>query len=194
MRSRPRFRDDGRAGVSVFLETARLRIRDKEASDLDFLAGLSANPAVMRWIGDGRTYPRGEIEARLAIVLERERQTEHERWDSFTILERKDDGVRVGQAGILHCEVDGKPEVEIGWWLAPEAWGRGYATEAAIALRDYAFGTAGVERLVIVLHAENRRSVAVAERIGGAGPRSAAYRGQTVTCYTVLPATSAGVG
>ena len=56
--------------MSVFLETARLRLRDKEASDCDFLASLSADPRVMRWIGDGSTYPRGEIEARLARVLE----------------------------------------------------------------------------------------------------------------------------
>ena len=180
--------------MSVFLDTPRLRIRDKTANDLDFLAGLSADPRVMRWIGDGSTYPRGEIEARLARVIATEREPGHDRWASFKILERKADGAPVGQAGLLRCEVDGRPEIEIGWWLAPAMWGHGYATEAAIALRDYAFGTAGVERLVVVLHAENVRSVAVTERIGGAGPRLATYRGHEVTCYTIVPATSTCLG
>lgn len=175
--------------MSVFLETARLRLRDKEASDCDFLASLSADPRVMRWIGDGSTYPRGEIEARLARVLEIEATPGHERWNSFKIVERREDGARLGQAGILRCEIDGAPEVEIGWWLSPAAWGHGYATEAATALRDFAFTTAGVPRLMVVLNAENERSVAVALRIGGVEPRLAQYRDHLVTCYTVRPAT-----
>jgi [ribosomal protein S5]-alanine N-acetyltransferase len=177
--------------VSTFLETPRLRLRDKKASDLDFLAGLSADPHVMRWIGDGSTYPRGEIEARLARVLEIERQPGRDRWDNFKIVERKDDGALLGQAGILRCEIDDAREVEIGWWLTPSAWGHGYATEAAIALRDYAFTVAEIPRLMVVLHAENLRSVAVAERIGGTDRRAAIYRGRQVTCYTVRPATPA---
>ena len=178
--------------MSTFLETARLVLRDKDASDLDFLAGLHADARVMRWIGDGATYPREEIEARLARVLVLEHAPGHERWDNFKILERKDGGAPVGQAGILRCEIDGAPEVEIGWWLTPSAWGHGYATEAAIALRDYAFTVAGIPRLRVVLHAENLRSVAVATRIGAVDPRPATYRNRQVTCYTILPATSAG--
>ncbi|HEY4439412.1 MAG TPA: GNAT family N-acetyltransferase [Candidatus Elarobacter sp.] len=171
----------------AFLETARLILRDKRPGDLSFLAGLSADPRVMRYIGDGRTYAHDEIEARLALVLEIERRPGHEPWNGFKIIERKDDGARVGQAGMLRCEIDGKPQVEIGWWLAPEWWGHGYATEAALALRDYAFAVAGIAELKVVLQAENRRSVAVAERIGGVDARLAIYRDQRVTCYTVRP-------
>jgi len=177
--------------VNVFLETARLQLCDKQASDLDFLASLSADPAVMRWIGDGATYPHGEIEARLARVLEIEASPGHERWNSFKVIRRKDDLVRVGQAGVLRCEIDGAAQVEIGWWLAPFAWGQGYATEAALALRDYAFARVGLAQLAVVLHAENERSVAVAQRIGGVEPRLARYRDSLVTCYTVRPATPA---
>jgi RimJ/RimL family protein N-acetyltransferase len=179
------------APASVFLETARLQVCDKQAGDLDFLASLSADPEVMRWIGDGSTYPHGEIEARLARVLEIEASPGHERWNSFKILRHKNDGVRVGQAGILRCEIDGIPQVEIGWWLAPFAWRRGYATEAALALRDFAFADAGLNELAVVLYAGNERSVAVAERIGGVEPRLARYRDRLVTCYAVRPATTA---
>jgi RimJ/RimL family protein N-acetyltransferase len=169
----------------VFLTTPRLTLRDKTEGDLDFVASLYADERVMRWIGDGSTYPYGEVEARFHRVLAIESSPEHERWDAFKVVVRDGDGARLGQAGLLRCEIDGAPDVEIGWWLAPFAWGHGYATEAAAALRDFAFGRAGLDRLSVVLHAENVRSVAVARRIGGelAGP--AEYRGRTVTRYVI---------
>ena len=172
---------------AIFLETARLVLRDKSAADLDFTADLFADPNVMRWIGDGATYPRDEVEARFARVLAIENEPGHERWDAFKIVERKADGVRVGQAGLLRCEIDGSPEIEVGWWLAASAWGHGYATEAALALRDFAFRELGLDRLSIVLYAENVKSVAVAERIGGRYQGPARYRDRMVTRYVVQP-------
>lgn len=165
----------------VFLETPRLVLRDKRPADFEFIASLYADPDVMRWIGDGRTFARDEVEARFARVLEIESAPGHERWDAFKILERKSDGVALGQAGTLRCEIDGLPEVEIGWWLAPFAWGHGYATEAALALRDYAFATLALDHLSVVLLPVNLRSVAVARRIGAVDAGSALYRERSVT-------------
>jgi RimJ/RimL family protein N-acetyltransferase len=173
--------------AGVFLETERLVLRDKRADDFAFLLTLYADPQVMRFIGDGRTLARDEVEARFFRVLEIENEPGHERWDAFKILERKADGARIGQAGTLRCEIDGAPQVEIGWWLAPFAWGRGYATEAALALRDFAFREAGIDRLSVVLHAANEKSVAVARRIGGEYAGEAIYRGRAVTRYVVEP-------
>jgi len=170
-------------------------LRDKREDDLDFVASLYADPQVMRWIADGRTYPREEVEARFARVLAIEREPAHERWDAFKIVERRADGVPIGQAGMLRCEIDGAPAVEIGWWFAPSAWGHGYATEAALALRDFAFGELRLPRLSVVLYAENVKSVAVAERIGGVHAGPARYRERTVTRYVVAnPATTRSPG
>ena len=169
----------------VFLETPRLVVRDKRPDDFDFIASLYADETVMRWIGGGTTLARDETEARFFRILEIEREPAHERWDSFKILARKTDGVRVGQAGMLRCAIDGVPDVEIGWWLAPFAWGAGYATEAALALRDFAFGELYLDHLSIVLQAENARSVAVARRIGGVYAGDALYRDRSVTRYVV---------
>ena len=58
------------------------------------------------------------------------------------------------------------PAVTIGWRFSPTSWGRGYATEAATALLDQAFTPMGLDRVGCVTHGENRRSVAVAERLG----------------------------
>jgi RimJ/RimL family protein N-acetyltransferase len=169
----------------VFLETARLVLRDKRADDFDFVASLYADEDVMRWIGDGRTLPRDEVDARFFRVLAIESEPGHERWDAFKIVVRKADGVPLGQAGLLRNAIDGVPDVEIGWWLAPFAWGQGYATEAALALRDFAFGELHLNHLSVVLHAENARSVAVARRIGGVYARQAVYRDRSVTLYVV---------
>jgi RimJ/RimL family protein N-acetyltransferase len=169
----------------TFLETPRLVLRDKRADDLDFVASLYADENVMRWIGDGNTLSRDEVEARFFRVLDVESEPGHERWDAFKVLVRKTDGVPLGQAGMLRCAIDGAPEIEIGWWLAPFAWGRGYATEAALALRDFAFGVLELNHLSIVLQAENTRSVAVARRIGGVYAGEAVYRGRPVTRYLV---------
>ena len=174
-----------RVADGVFLETPRLVVRDKRAADFDFVASLYADADVMRWIGDGSTLSRDETEARFFRVLTIEGEPGHERWDAFKILARKADGVPLGQAGLLRCAIDGAPEVEIGWWLAPFAWGRGYATEAALALRDFAFAELGPDHLSIVLHAENVRSVAVARRIGGIHAGRAVYRDRSVTRYVV---------
>lgn len=169
----------------VFLETPRLVLRDKRPDDFEFVASLYADPNVMRWIGDGQTLARDEVEARFARILAIENEPGHERWDAFKLVARKADGARVGQAGMLRCAIDGVPEVEIGWWLAPFAWGHGYATEAACALRDFAFAELRLDHLSIVLQAENARSVAVARRVGGVHAGEAVYRDRTVTRYVV---------
>jgi ribosomal-protein-alanine N-acetyltransferase len=169
----------------VFLETPRLVLREKRADDLDFIASLYADPDVMRWIGDGTTLPRDEVEARFFRVLAIESEPGHERWDAFKLVVRKADGVALGQAGLLRCAIDGAPEIEIGWWLAPFAWGQGYATEAARALRDFAFGELGLDHLSIVLQPENARSVKVARRLGGLYAGDALYRDRSVTRYVV---------
>ncbi|MGL4339637.1 MAG: GNAT family N-acetyltransferase, partial [Rhodoglobus sp.] len=58
------------------------------------------------------------------------------------------------------------PTVEIGWRYARQAWGRGYATEAASAVLSFAFGELGLPELVSFTAVSNMRSVAVMERIG----------------------------
>src|SRR2546425_479431 len=57
-------------------------------------------------------------------------------------------------------------DLEIGWWLARSAWGRGYASEAAAAARAEAFGRLACTRLIARVRPENAASAKVAERLG----------------------------
>src|SRR6202012_2739115 len=79
-------------------------------------------------------------------------------------VERKSDGGMLRKIGILHPE--GWPGVEVGWTLGKEAWGKGYATEAARASIDYAFITLPLERVISIIHPENLASQKVAVRVG----------------------------
>ncbi|GMG85475.1 GNAT family N-acetyltransferase [Paralimibaculum aggregatum] len=81
----------------------------------------------------------------------------------YSVIAR--DGDRfAGTVGLW--QPDGWPEIELGWHLAPAAQGRGYATEAARAVRRHAAATLGARRLVSYIAAGNRRSQAVARRLG----------------------------
>lgn len=76
----------------------------------------------------------------------------------------KSTGEFVGSVGLWYPE--GWPELELGYWLVPEARGTGYATEAGARARDYAFNELGAETLVSFISPHNEPSARVAERLG----------------------------
>lgn len=80
-------------------------------------------------------------------------------------LEARDTGTYVGEVGIY--QTDGYPEPELGWFVVPEAEGKGYATEAACAVMAWAHEVLGWRRLVNYIHPANSRSIALGQRLGG---------------------------
>jgi RimJ/RimL family protein N-acetyltransferase len=148
------------------IETERLVLRKPRPEDAADLAVAYADPEVVRFIGDGSTATLAEVEEGIAQWLER--------WDTWGLslfsLERREDGRVVGRAGFLLWDPEtwevGGSETELGWLLGREHWGQGYATEAALALRDWALGERGLTRLISLIQHENVRSARVAERIG----------------------------
>ena len=96
-------------------------------------------------------------------------------WDAYGFgfwaaesLAPEDVGALLGFIGFAHPTF--LPElasrVEIGWRLARRAWGRGLATEGAIAARDHAFDVVGLDELISIIHPENERSRSVATKLG----------------------------
>ena len=79
---------------------------------------------------------------------------------------RESNGEVIGYCGLFHFDdVNERPEVEVGYRLARKVWGHGYATEAVCAVRDYAFGTLGLPRLIALIDPGNVASTRV--RLGG---------------------------
>lgn len=73
----------------------------------------------------------------------------------------------IGYCGLAYfADVCGQPEIEIGYRLTRPSWGNGYATEAVLNVRDYAFDTLCIKRLIALIDPGNVRSVRVAEKAG----------------------------
>ena len=146
------------------IETERLILRDwREADAEPFIRHLNT-PAVMRWLGGVRTE-----EAQKWTVRDRFMLWQEERGFTFWVAERKSDGELLGFCGLKIADDPGSPvegALEIGWRLREDAWGQGYAREAAEASLDYAFETLAADRVVALTVEENEASWGLMRRLG----------------------------
>jgi RimJ/RimL family protein N-acetyltransferase len=148
------------------LETERLLLPALTQSDADLLARLSAEPAVVRYIGDGHPWSS----QRCADVMSR--MVEHWQTHGFgwRIAIERETGEPVGSM-LLNYLGEGtvglaQGEFEIGWWLFPNVWGRGFASEGIRAICEEAFTRVGAPSVVARILPANGASVRVAERLG----------------------------
>ncbi|AJQ96597.1 GNAT family N-acetyltransferase [Gynuella sunshinyii] len=142
------------------LETERLILRGFDERDVDTFAEMNADPRFTRFIGDGRPLNRTESWRLMATLIG------HWQLRGFGIwaVELKATGELIGRTGLFYPE--GWPGIELAWAFHPDAWGQGYATESALAARDWAFKIAGLGHLVSIIQPNNERSKRVAQRIG----------------------------
>jgi RimJ/RimL family protein N-acetyltransferase len=101
------------------------------------------------------------------------------------IAELKQTGEFAGQCGLVTQDIDGVSEVEIGYLFLRKLWGRGLATEAARACRDYATNELGVKRLISLIHPCNLPSRRVAEKVGMTLEREVEKWGRTLCLYSM---------
>jgi len=141
------------------IETARLRLRQFREADLDAYAAITADVEVMRWVGGG-AFSRADAWRNIAYLLGHWRLRGYGLW----AIEEKASGRLLGRAGLYRPE--GWPGLEVGWLLARDAWGNGYATEAGRAALEVGFGTLGADHIVSVIHVDNAASIRVALRLG----------------------------
>jgi RimJ/RimL family protein N-acetyltransferase len=167
------------------IETERLSLRLPRVEDAPGLLEAFADPEAMRYIGDGSTTDLAGAEEAVDRWLER--------WDAWGlgmfVVERAEDARVLGRAGFLRWDPEtweiGGSETELGWGLAREHWGHGYATEAAVGLRDWALGERALTRLISLIQRENLRSVRVAEKLGERYERDVEVRGQPTLLYSL---------
>ncbi|HYF57472.1 MAG TPA: GNAT family N-acetyltransferase, partial [Burkholderiaceae bacterium] len=111
-------------------------------------------------IGTGGPVDRGLAWRQMATFVGEWSLHGHGMWAVASL----DDGRLLGRAGFL--QPPGWPEVELGWLLAREAWGRGFATEAVAAARAHGRDRLGLRAPISLIRPENARSIALAERLG----------------------------
>jgi RimJ/RimL family protein N-acetyltransferase len=144
------------------LTTTRLFLRSFHILDAGPMYRVFGDAQVMRF-GDG-VQTMEWVQEWLRTCLERY----YPAWGfgPYAVVEKSRRSV-IGYCGLFFFpELDGEPEVEIGYRLARSAWGQGYATEAARAVRDHAFDILGIQRLISMIDPSNAASIRVAEKIG----------------------------
>lgn len=140
--------------------TKRLLLRPFADGDRAAFAALNADPEVMKHFPAPLT--RAQSDHFLDVIEEKRAAFGF----SFNAVEA--DGRLVGLCGLSVPirTLPASPCVEIGWRLARDAWGQGYASEAARDALDQAFGSLGIDEVVAFTSVGNARSTAVMERIG----------------------------
>lgn len=146
--------------------TPRLRLRALRLSDLDAYAAMCADPEVMRYIGAGGPIPREMAWRHLAMFLGTWALHGHGTW----AVERRSDAQMIGRVGFI--DPPDWPGCELAWLLARDAWGQGYAFEAASAALAFGRQQQGLGELISLIRPDNARSIRLAEKLGAspAGP------------------------
>lgn len=148
----------------LLLETDRLRVRPWRHEEAPRLLDVLSRVEVVRWLGDGPPQPMrdlAEAHARIDRYVERSATPPLGMW----AVEVRSTGTVAGTVLLLTLPGAEAGEVEIGWHLHPDSWGRGYASEAARALLDHAFAH-GLPEVLAVTDLDNVRSQAVMARVG----------------------------
>lgn len=165
-----------RAALPRAVETERLLLRPLTIADIDEFVALHDDPEVTRFT---RRLERPEAEERLRRIEREWLERDH---GIFAVLDRAG-GRFLGRAGLKYWpQFD---ETEVGWVLRRDAWGRGYATEAARACIDWAFSSLDLPYLTAMIHPENDASIRVAHRLGMAYLRSDALFGEPVVVFSL---------
>ncbi len=161
------------------IETERLLLRPFARDDLDEFASINADAGVMRYIGDGKPQTRAQTEMRLNVILEHWAQHGFGLW----ALVNKASNALIGFCGLQY--LDNTAEIEVGYRLARQFWGLGYASEAAAATLRYAFEVLGLDRIVAVVQPENVASQSVIEKIGLRYVKDARFYNSDVEYYAI---------
>jgi len=146
--------------MKIVLETPRLVLRDFVPGDADALARVISDPVTMRYYPS--PFDRTGVEEWIMRNRRRYAADGHGLW----AMDLKATGEMIGDCGITLQEVDGEDLPEVGYHLRRDLWGKGLATEAARACRDYGFTQMKADFLISLIRPENVPSSRVAERNG----------------------------
>ncbi len=144
------------------IETERLLLRPFTLDDLDSFALICADPEVMRFIGKGKPLDKQTVEQQMVAWM----ALYKEQGFGLLALTLKENKKLLGFCGLLRQTVDEELYIELGYRLARNAWSKGIATEAAQAMRDYAFNQLGIEMLISIIQIDNIASKRVAQKVG----------------------------
>jgi RimJ/RimL family protein N-acetyltransferase len=145
----------------VIAATDRIVLRAWRVDEADRFFDMHRRPEVARWIGGQPMASREDATALIERYIAR--LDIDPRFGVWAVIERSSD--RPAGSVLLKPLPDGEGEIEIGWHLHPDSWGRGLATEAGRALLERGLGL-GLDEVWAVTHLQNHRSVRVCRKLG----------------------------
>ncbi len=150
--------------------TPRTKARRMTPGDIDDLASMYQNPDVMITLGGERTRAQS-LESLGALI---------DHFDaygfSYWIIEDQDSGAFMGRAGLKHANIDGADEVELGYGVLPEYWGKGIATELGKEIVRIGFEELGLNSIACFALPENKASIRVMEKLGFVYEKECVYK------------------
>ncbi len=158
-------------GTGIVLETSRLILREWLPGDWIRFKHIATNPSVIRYVGMGQPPSDCQIQA----YIEAARTMYREEGFCLWPLVYRENRELIGFCGF--DRLWGGRDIEIGFWLSPEYWGNGLATEAARSVIQYGREALGVRQFVAVAHPENKASIRVMEKLGMVYVKRVRYRG-----------------
>jgi len=174
------------AGVIPELKTERLLLRGFRQSDFDAHAAMCADPEVMRHM-TGSPLSAPDAWRQMAMFAGHWTLRGYGIW----AVEESASGTFIGRIGLYFPE--GWPDRELGWALARQHWGRGFATEACTAALRYAFDTLGWDYVISLISPDNVRSAALARRLGARSDGVTEVLGHHVHIYRHTRASTPGL-
>ena len=163
----------------IALQTPRLLLRSFGEGDLDEMAALMADADFMRFsLG---VFSREQTAGFLEKVRARDRDGLP---SQFAVVFQADERL-IGYCGFFPQIVDDIEELEVGYRVHPDYWGRGIATEAARAVRDHAFDVLQLPRVISLIHPDNLASRRVAEKNGMTPEKETVFRGFPTIVFSI---------
>jgi ribosomal-protein-alanine N-acetyltransferase len=159
------------------LETKRLILEVWTQADADALFKIMRDALVMRYLADGKPFSFEQVRDFLIWAENYQKENGFCRWK---VIE-KSSGETIGSCGFARPH--GTEEVELGYLLAQKHWGKGFATEAALACKLYGFGKLGFREIIAMTDLENAASQKVLEKIGFAERSVETYDGAETLVY-----------
>jgi ribosomal-protein-alanine N-acetyltransferase len=147
--------------MMIITQTARLFVRRFDIHDVKSMCGVFCDPEVMSF-SDGVKTPTGVREWMVDCIHNYSKSS----FGIWAVVEENTKAI-VGYCGLIQLpNIDGQPEIEIGFCLLRPYWGQDYATESAGSVRDYAFDVLFVSRLISLIDPQNTVSIRVVEKLG----------------------------
>ena len=163
----------------MVLETKRLILREMALYDVDDLLEVLSDPEAMQF------YPQPFDRQMTQTWIERNIQRYAQHGFGLWALILKQTGKLIGDCGLVVQEVDGVEEIEIGYHIRRDLWGKGFATEAAQVCCDYGFSPLGFGKLISLINPANIASCRVAEKNGMKLIKEIEWRDKPICVYAI---------